>query len=134
MPTKKEATYTKKDIERMKSMRSSKSIFFIYIFFLVPAIISLVSGIQKFFLAQKYAEIIGKNMSEIFNGLNHGFSPRESYAGAYCLAIDNLRSSIDAFTGTAVILCLLAIIITISRMHLRIINLFEKKTNGDGSN
>ena len=93
------------------------------IFVLLVAIIPLFNSILNFILAQKYAELIHKNISEIFNGGIHGFSPYKTYSGVYCLAIDKLGNSIADFFTTFMILGIIVFVIIIEEKNLKIKNL-----------
>ena len=97
--------FTEKEINRIKKLNSSKFNPLLYSIFLLFTIMILVRGIQKFIIAQKYAQLAHKSMSEIFNVINRGFSPLETYNGSYCIAIFNyMEGSINSFCYTIIML------------------------------
>ena len=119
--------FTEKEIKNMKFISSSKWMYFGYFCLFFGAVASLFLSVQYFILSQKYAHLINKNMSEIFNGLLEGFSPRKTYDGAYCAAIYILIISVKHFF-TAIIALLTILFIRIrAKLSLKIINLIESK-------
>lgn len=102
---------------------SKKAKFFLLIFIFLVAILGLVRGIQDFILAQKYAQFIHKNMSEILNGSIHGFSPYKTYSGIYCVAVDKLGDSILGFFMIFMTVGIIMFGIIIEEQRLKIKNL-----------
>lgn len=123
--------FTEKEIKNMKIISSSKFKYFCYILLFFSAVVSLVGSVHAFILSKKCAQLIHKNMSEIFNGLGQGFSISKTYDGAYCAAIERLGISIKGFFITIIILALMLSFRAMLKRNLKIINLIESKTKQD---
>jgi len=119
--------FTEKEIENIKKVSSPKLKYLIYAVLLFSALLSVVSSVNNFILSQKYAYSINKEMGEIFNGFIEGYSPSNTYEGAYCAAIERLVISLTDLFTAGLMFCLLLFARAIFKRNLKIINLIEAK-------
>jgi len=86
----------------------------------------LFNNVYHFILAQKYAQLIHKNISDLLNGWIHGFSPYETYSGVYCIALEKLEDSILGFFTIFMTLGIIIFAIIIEEQRVKIKNLEAK--------